>query len=103
MKIELNAFKSIRTIDNCMNPYMDFTSILQRYDILTFKEELYMRILKRAFWNVCKTYKKTVLMLLVISAIMTLIFSGLALQTSSMQATKKAQKSVGAEVDFFPD
>ncbi|MDQ0363109.1 ABC transporter permease [Breznakia pachnodae] len=62
-----------------------------------------MRILKRAFWNVCKTYKKTVLMLLVISAIMTLIFSGLALQTSSVQATKKAQKSVGAKVDFFPD
>lgn len=103
MMTELNVFKSKGSTYNCLNSYTDFTSTLQRYDILTLKEEQNMRILKRAFWNVCKTYKKTVLMLLVISAIMTLIFSGLALQTSSIQATKKAQKSVGAEVDFFPD
>ena len=62
-----------------------------------------MRVFKRAFWNVYKTYKKTILMLIVISVIMTLIISGISLQSASKIATKKAQKSIGAEVDFYPD
>lgn len=62
-----------------------------------------MRVLKRAVWNVSKTYKKTFLMLLVMVVVMTLIFSGLALLISSRTATSNAQRSVNADVTLYPD
>ncbi|MFV0394228.1 MAG: ABC transporter permease [Coprobacillaceae bacterium] len=62
-----------------------------------------MRIIKRAIWNIAKNYKKSILMLLVTSVIMTLILSSLAIQRAATKATDDAKSSTSSKVTLTND
>jgi|AKYZ01.1.fsa_nt_gi Predicted permease. len=57
-----------------------------------------MRVIKRSVWSVVKTAKKTILILLITSVVMTLIFTSLGIQKASVTATKQARSNVRGDV-----
>lgn len=57
-----------------------------------------MRVIKRSVWSVVKTAKKTILILLITSVVMTLIFTSLGIQKASVTATKQARSNVKGDV-----
>lgn len=57
-----------------------------------------MRVIKRAVWSVVKTAKKSILILLITSVVMTLIFTSLGIQKATVTATKKARTNIKGDV-----